>query len=582
MKSRNGASRVVAGLRKGGVRCVFGLPGTQIVELFEALRQDGLRTVLGTNELSAAFMAGGWARVTGEPGVLITIPGPGFTWALTALAEAKLDSVPLVHITGTSTCAPGNRRFRQQDIQQRTIASPLVKRILDVDAHSDFGVAVLEAIHHARAGEPGPVLLQIPPVALREATFSEPLVAPLSPVIDRGSAEEVCARVRAARRPVFIVGQGVNQHARSLLTLVERVGSPVITSPSARGAVPEDHPLNLGFDPLAGGIPQVNELLESSDLIVVMGCKLGQSSTGGYELKLPADRLIHVDASGDVLGANYPASLNVVADVGAVIEAILASNPSHSDWTETEIVSWRGRISVIASGLAEPRVAGTRAGDAKSFFETLRRALPRDTILVLDSGLHQILARRHYRVFAPCGLLVPTNFQSMGFGISTAIGAKLAKPQRPVVALIGDGGFAMMGLELLTAVREGIQLIVIVFVDGALGQIRAQQLEAYGAAQAVTLENPDFSLFAESVGARYRRVGDDDLELVMQSAFDEDGVSLIEVSVEDALGAGRAAAFARVRETTRQVAGPRVYRLLADTLKLTKKMVGALRRFSAS
>jgi acetolactate synthase-1/2/3 large subunit len=153
---------MVEALEQAGVRRVFGLPGTQTVELFEALRQSGLRTVIATNELSAAFMAGGWARVTGDPGVLLTISGPGFTWALTGIAEARLDSVPLLHIAGTPSFAPNGRHFRQQELAQASIAAPLVKGVIEADLYSDPGMAVLDALLFARSGEPGPVLLQVP------------------------------------------------------------------------------------------------------------------------------------------------------------------------------------------------------------------------------------------------------------------------------------------------------------------------------------------------------------------------------------------------------------------------------------
>lgn len=572
MKLRNGASHLVAGLQKEGIRCVFGLPGTRMVELFEALRQAGLRTVLTTNELGAAFMAGGWARVTGEPGIVITMNGPGFMGALPGIAEAKLDSVPLVHIAGSATDTPAGRRFRQQEIPQTAIATPLVKRIVDADAENDPAVAVRDAIRHAQIAERGPVLLQISPATLEKVTAEVPFHSP-SPLANVGQGMvNLRERVSSARRPLFFVGQGVNQHANDFRTVVERLRALVLTAPSARGVLPEDHVFNLGFEPLSGRVAQLNELVDSCDLIVVIGCKLAHSSTAAFELKLPPARLIHVDASREILGANYPASLQIVADAGDAIRSLLDLD-SRSEWEKAEIEQWRERLCARATR-SEPRLAGTAAGDAKSFFETLRKALPRDSVLVLDSGLHQILARRYYRVLAPCGLLLPTDFQSMGFGIPTAIGAKLALPARPVVALIGDGGLAMTAFELLTAVREGVALVVIVFVDGVLGQIRDQQLHAYGATQAVTIANPDFSLFAASIGARYSLVGGDDLEVVVRSALDHRGVSIVEVPVNDSIGLRRAAALARLREGTRRAAGSRVSRLLSDVLKLSRRISG--------
>jgi acetolactate synthase-1/2/3 large subunit len=185
-------------------------------------------------------------------------------------------------------------------------------------------------------------------------------------------------------------------------------------------------------------------------------------------------------------------------------------------------------------------------------------------VLVLDSGLHQILARRYYSVFAPSGLLMPTDLQSMGFAIPTAIGARIARPDRSVVALVGDGGFAMTAMELLSAAREGLSLVVIVFADGAFGQIRLQQLASYGASHGVDLRNPDISLLAAAVGARYESVGEDDsdAESVIQGALQYSGVTVIEVSVRDSLAILANAAVARTREATRRAAGPGLFQFL--------------------
>jgi acetolactate synthase-1/2/3 large subunit len=384
-------------------------------------------------------------------------------------------------------------------------------------------------------------------------------------VLEGTDLTAVVARVRRAHRPVFIVGQATHRYATQLRTLVEHVNAPLLTTPSARGVLPENHRLSFGFDPFAGSIRDVNELLESSDLVLAIGCKLGHSDTNGFELKLPADRLVHLDASAEVVGANYPASLGIVGDPGELLNELFISLPPRSAWSEQELDTWRGRVAGGVSDSPEPRVAGTPAGDARSFFESLRRALPPEAMLVLDSGLHQILARRYYRVLAPLGLIMPTDLQSMGFAIPTAIGARLAAPERPVVALVGDGGFAMTALELVSAVREEIDLVVIVFVDGAFGQIRMQQLASYGKDHGVSLRNPDISLLAAAVGARHDLIADGDLgaEAVIWSALQRSGVTVIEVAVGDSFAIRRTAAVARAREGTRRAAGPPVIRFLS-------------------
>jgi acetolactate synthase-1/2/3 large subunit len=548
---RNGASRIVQALSDAGVRCVFGIPGTQTVELFEALRQSDIRTVLTTSELAASFMAGAWARVAGEPGILITMGGPGFTLALTGIAEARLDSVPLLHIAGGVPVSPSGRRFLQQEIAQSAIAAPLVKAIITIGEQTDPYRAVLEALRVARSGEPGPVLLHVSQKLLGAHPPLDVSKPPLPETEELSGIAAVRARVVGARRPVFLVGGGVDRHAQLLRTVVERLGAPVLTTPSARGTLPDDHPLHFGFDPVMDSIVDTNAFLESADLILVLGAKLGHNGTGGFKLRLPEDRTVHVDTASDVIGANYPVSLGVVADAGSVLGQLLDLAPSPRSWTTSELRDWRARTKRRPDDGSEPCVGGSSSRKPRDFFAALRRALPPEGILVLDSGVHQILARRYFTVLSSGGLIFPSDLQSMGFGIPSAIGARLAAPSRPVVALVGDGGFAMTGLELLSVAREHLSLTVIVFVDGALGQIRMQQLASYGASYAVDLMNPDFELLALAIGGRYEMVGND-AEAVIRSALGSQGVTLIEVSVGDTMSIRRVTATARVRETARK------------------------------
>jgi acetolactate synthase-1/2/3 large subunit len=568
---RSGASRIVDALEASGVRCVFGLPGTQTLDLFEALRQSRLRTIVATNELSAAFMAGGWARLTGIPGVLVTISGPGFTWALTGIAEARLDSVPLLHIAGSPPKDSVERSFRQQEIAQKAIATPLVKRVVDADSYEDPALAIFDALQTAGSGVPGPVLVEVTATTLARDFEPRKRTEPVRTNDEGAAIEAVRLRLDSARRPVLVVGRGVNPYPDQLRFLAERLHAPVITTPAARGVLPEDHPLNLGFDSFGGSVEGLNDLLRSADIVIAVGCKLSHSDTSGFELNLPEDRLVHVAPSADVIRANYPVSLGVVSDAGDVLRGLVDGQPIRSTWSVEELREWRPRVMPRRAHAIEPRVGGTFEASAVAFFRALRSALPSDAVLVLDSGLHQVLARRHYIVLSAHGLIMPTDLQSMGFAIPTAIGAKLAAPDRCVVALLGDGGFAMSALELLSAVREKIQLVVIVFADGAFGQIRAQQLASYGSTHGVDLTNPDFALLAASVGASYESVGETErIEDAVRRALSSVGVTVIEVGVRDALPMRRVAATARAREATRRAAGPRLFQLLTKLFRRSR------------
>ncbi len=529
-----GADVVCQTLESLGADTVFGLPGSQNVALFESLRTSRLQTVVAMHELGASFMANGYARASGRPGVLTTIPGPGFTYALTGLAEALLDSAPVLHILGGPASGPG-KRFQLQALDQRAVAAPLVKRVFDVDAADRIETTIREAYALCLAGEPGPVIVQIPASLLKADAPASNEPQRSAPTPQTPSVDEIDRRFRQARRPLFYVGQGAFEASRELWDLVKSLGAAVVTTTSARGILPEDHPRVLCFD--RRNTEVLNELVASADLVLALGCKFSHNGAHGFRLRLPADRLIHVDASTEVLGANYDASLTLAADVPTVIRALLErrsgeGGSAERGWSDEELRSWRQRSAEATRAGAEPKVRGLRPGAVSDFFSMLRQAMPPKSCLVLDSGLHQMLARRYFQVLCSRGLILPTDLQSMGYALPAAIGAKLARPDQPVVALLGDGGFAMSGMELLTAVRERVPLTVIVFNDGHYGLIRKQQIGAYGHAFGTTLLNPDIRGIVESIGANYLRLGDD-AERGLKKAIRGDGVTVIEVLLRD-------------------------------------------------
>jgi acetolactate synthase-1/2/3 large subunit len=556
-------------LEAQGVDRIFGLPGTQTVELFEALRTSRIRVVLATSENAAAFMANGYFRAIGKPGVVLTIGGPGFTWALPGIAEARLDSAAVVHLATAPATAPG-RAFQLQRIDQEAVAGPLVKGVWGLGPDDDPARVVGAAFDTATTGEPGPVLVQLARTGgggevpgegdgrgADEGLEPPRRRGPSSGGGDPGALEEAVRRVRGARRLVLLVGQGTLDAAGFLRALVERDRIPVLTTPSARGVVSEDHPLCMPFDVLRGGVAAANELLEEADLVVALGCKLGHNGSAGFQLRLPEDRFVHVDREPAVLGANYPTSLPVVADAGSFLRAVLEEGDGGgAAWDQARLASLRERL-LTAPDAPEPVIHGRSRLTPATFFQRLRDALPDDAILVTDTGLHQILTRRHFRVHTPRGLLMPSDFQSMGFGLPAALGAVAAGTGRPVVALVGDGSFLMTGTELVTAVRDGLSLPVIVFNDGRLNQIRLDQLGRFGRESAVELGSLDLATFAEAVGVEHVRF-DELAEGGLASLLRRPGPVIVEVGVGDSWSVRASATRARAKGMARAALGPRV------------------------
>jgi acetolactate synthase I/II/III large subunit len=554
-----GADLLCRTLEGKGVTCVFGVPGTQTIPLHEALRRSRIRVVQATHELAASFMANGYYRASGRIAPLVTIPGPGFTYALTGLAEALHDSAAVLHITGRTPGADPLRHF--QALDQRAIAGPLVKGIRRIDSAGEISTVVAESFELALGGEPGPVLLEWVAEALSGGGSPAAALDRPAPRVEIDA--EVLARVAgllaSARHPLLLAGQGCSGASEALRGLAELLSAPVLTTASGRGVLAEDHPLSLGFDLVRSTPETARELFRAADLILAMGCKLGASGTAGSRPDIPRDRLVHVDADPSILDGRYAALVSLVSSVETFLEAATPAvrrllGPGGPRWTPSEVATWRRRARTGADQ-PEPTVHGARPATAAAFFAALRAALPRDGIVVADSGLHQILLRRHFDVLSNRGLLLPTDFQSMGFGLPAAIGARLAAPTRPVVAVIGDGGFAMSGLEVLTAVRERMALTVVVFADGALNLIRLQQLGRYGRAADTDLLNPDFAAFADAVGARYLRC-EGDAEAVLRQAIGSDAVTLVEVPLSDSASIHAARALGLAGGMARRAIGP--------------------------
>jgi acetolactate synthase-1/2/3 large subunit len=290
--------------------------------------------------------------------------------------------------------------------------------------------------------------------------------------------------------------------------------------------------------------------------------------------------LVHVDASPGVLGANYPASLAVLGDVAAFLQAALVrlgdEGMGDEGWPEGELAGWRARFRAAKEEVSRdlPRWAGNAGQGLGPFFRELRRLLPRDSIVVTDTGLHQVATRRFLEVLAPRGLILPSDFQSMGFGLPAAIGAALGNPRRRVVAVLGDGGMAMVGLELATAVREGLSLTVIVFNDGHLGQIRLKQIADFGRIHGTRLAGLDLRSLAAATGASYAVMGAGDPALLAE-VMGNPGVTLVDVLLTDAPGV---AALQR-RALLRTAAGGLLGRSqVAFLKKLVRRFAGPLHR----
>lgn len=563
MRVINGADLICNTLAGLGAGPVFGLPGTQNVDLFEALRRGPLRAVVTSDEMAATFAAGAYARASGRFGVVTTIPGPGFTYALTALAEARADSAPLVYLTLRQP--DSGRCFQLQRLDQPKMAAPVVKAAFYVDRIDNLAGVVCEAAETALRGEPGPVLLEVArrlldfPVSRSLAIECRPAMLRVSAFADAPFDDvahgQTIARLKKARRPLLLLGQGAQGASQDLTRWCEASNTPVMTTCSGRGAISERHRLSLFRDFVYNIGAVIPEIVNESDLIVAIGCKFSHNSTAGFGLDLPQNKLVHIDSASTVLGANYPASLSFACTAEDFAARLSAAGPFATEWSRSQLAAFRERLAGERAGAVayEPRVRGL-GKPIRAFFAELNAALPDDAIFTTDSGRNQAVTRGFAEVRRARGMITPTDFQSMGFGLPAAIGAKMAAPGAEVVACIGDGGLLQTATELLTAVREHLDLTVIVFNDGCLGYIQRQQLGRFGVTSGVDLGNIDYRALADAFGCSYFDASAPDF--AFDAVFAAAGVKLVDLPLGDPPSVRLVQARSRARERIRRALGP--------------------------
>ena len=494
---RTGAELVVKALEDEGIALAFGIPGTHNIELWDALASsESVRSVLVTDEQSASFMADAAWRASGVMACVNVVPGAGLTHAMSGIAEAFLDCVPML-VLGCGIRRDTGRAYQLHDVDQLALARPDTK-VQMLPAHgADLYDAVRRACRTARSGTPGPVFVEVP--GDQYLFRHEAELAPLAPeapppapsALEMDRAAEI---LRAAKRPLLYAGLGAAK--ADLVALAERLESPVSTTFQGKGVFPESHPLSLwpGFGDAAPAFAR--DVAASCDATLAIGCRFGEVATGSYGMTPPRP-LVHVDVDPAVPGRNVPTDLAVAADAAAFVAALLP----RLDRREADAVL-RERIR---SGRAEVDAEFAKPSDGRVsphlLFGALQATFGPETIFTSDSGNGTFLAVEGLRLERPGRLLSPVDFSCMGYAVPAAVGAKLACPAAPVVALAGDGAFLMTGLELLTAVQTGLGIAVFVLRDRELAQIAQFQATALGRKASSTLPDHDLLALARAIGA---------------------------------------------------------------------------------
>jgi thiamine pyrophosphate-dependent acetolactate synthase large subunit-like protein len=511
---RGGVAAVKA-LEANGVDTVFGIPGVHTLEIYDALIDSPIRHILARHEQGAGFMADGYARASGKPGVAIIITGPGITNVATPIGEAYTDSVPvLVLSSNVEREWAGKSLGHLHDLEDQLGVMRAVtkwnERAMEVP---QIPALINKAFEQMTNGRPRPTHVEVPIDVLAE--FGEVEIAPAprhpAPAPDDSTVSIIIEAISSAERIVIYCGGGAMvDGAKSLIeALADQLGAPVLTSAMGKGSVSDRHPMTLG-NMWERGNP-VEDLLKKADLAIVFGSKLGAQETDYQRMPLP-EKLVRVEIDENEINRNYDPYIPVIADsketASAILTALKDQGISKRGWSADEVQAVKAEALEKAWG-----------GAQQPYVDALRAAIPDDGILVNDMTMMSYVNCRRYPVYEPRTFFFPSGYGTLGFSLPAAIGAKIACPEKTVVAVIGDGGFQYTMQEVATAVQFEVGLPIVIFNDSTYTAVKEAQASQHDRRFiAVDLINPDFVALAKAYGIPAVRA---ETPNALKSAIDE-------------------------------------------------------------
>jgi len=520
---RIAAYQVTEYLERLGVEVVFGLCGHTVIAMLDALGRSRIRFVSTRHEQVAAHAADGYARASGKVGVVLSHLGPGLTNATTGVANAALDSMPMVVIAGDAQSYFSGRHPHQEinlhnDASQIEIYRPFCKRVYRVERVEDFPRILERAFHLAQTGRPGPVLVDVPMDMFSsdlqvEAFQQSP--SPISrPTIDPATARQIVDALANAERPVIYAGGGVlsARATEELTALAEALDVPVAHTLMGKGCLHEDHPLLLGQTGF-WGLPISNEMCRHADLIVAVGTRLAEANSSSWDPRftfaIPPTRLIHIDADAAEIGRNYPTDLGVVADAKAALGVLVdvARGVKHRSRGNLRADIARGRKE-FAANYDHQRQSTQFPMRPERILADLRRAVPADGFIVTDVGWNKNGVAQQFPITVPGTFITPSGMATMGFGPAAVLGVKYAHPNRAAVSLVGDGGFSTNPSVVATAMEADLPVVWVVMDNESFGTIAGLESMHYGWSFGCMFErhgkpyHVDYAAMARSFGAR--------------------------------------------------------------------------------
>jgi acetolactate synthase I/II/III large subunit len=530
----NGAQILIECLKKEGVEVIFGYPGGQVLPLFDKLYDASVRFILVRHEQAAAHAADGYARATGKVGVCLATSGPGATNLVTGIANAFMDSIPMVAITGqVKSFLIGNDAFQEADITG--ITRPVTKHNFLVKDVKDLARIVREAFHIASTGRPGPVLIDIPAdIQMQETEFIWPETIEMRSYKPTyfghpGQIKKAVKLINESKKPIIYAGGGVilSNASAELREFADKIKAPVTMTLMGLGAFPADSPVSLGMLGMHG-TAYANHAVMSADLIIAVGARFDDRVTGKLDTFAKNAKIIHIDIDPSSISKNVKVDVPIVGDVKNVLGQLLEEikeSPDTADWLK-DIESLKKKHPL--------RYEGKEKINPQYIIEQLSEIAGPDAVIATEVGQHQMWAAQWYKHLRPRSFISSGGLGTMGFGFPAAMGAKVACPDKIVFNIAGDGSIQMNIQELATCVCNKINVKVAILNNGYLGMVRQWQELFYKHRYSYTcLYNPDFVLLAESYGAMGIRVTKkEEVAPAIKKAIATDNVVFIDFHVE--------------------------------------------------
>ena len=519
---------IAEAIRDVGIETVFTVAGGHFLPTYNEIGIIGAtRIVTARHEQGAGYMASGYALATGRVGVVLSgAPGPGATNLVTSVANAQADSIPLLVLS-----AQVDKRYLNRNILQYcdnvTLFEPFCKSSMQAASLDEIPNLLSTSIQLALSGRQGPVHISLPQ-NLQAETITSQKIIPIEQ-LNTGEPSNVDIKnlleaLRNSKRPVILAGHGVIRAGSSLILkeVAEKIGAPVATSRSGIGSISTNHPQSVGMLGFYG-TDTARDSINEADLILVLGCALGEQTTFGWRSEIFATdaHIVQVDIDASQLNRVYKLDQGIAFDVGAVLQSLSANLEKSDPWFNRKPNKY------------PPQNDPVRGLSAATFMQTLNKNLPDDAIVSADIGNHRLWVCDQLNVSRPEGLLQSCEFDAMGFSLPAAIGASIALPGEKIISISGDGGFVHTFGELSVAKELGLPVVVVVFVDGALGILRHQAEEMYGKEHYTRLAEIDFAKFADALGIESRTIENDkDLNQSIKWAIKSSEPVLLSVSID--------------------------------------------------